>query len=143
MTTLKQATQSLENLWNISYNGIKWTESNNLPTKLALPYHPRSSLINSLIFIYYYKYLMIKSILIHEYQHKSTEVNTNQHEPDKSQHESTWVWHESTRINMSLTRVKTSLKRVNTSPTQVNTNQHKSKSVLDELAWVNTSPTRV
>ena len=47
---LKQAIQSLENLWNISCNGIKWTESNNLPTKLALPYHPRSSLINNLIF---------------------------------------------------------------------------------------------
>ena len=50
MTTLKPATQSLENLWNISYNGIIWTGSNNLPTKLALPYHPRSSLINNLIF---------------------------------------------------------------------------------------------
>ena len=43
----------------------------------------------------------IKSILIHEYQHKSTRVNTNQHEPDTSQHE-----------------YDTS----NTSPTQVNTN---------------------
>ena len=36
----------------------------------------------------------IKSILIHEYQHKSTRVNTNQHESDTSQHESTRVWHE-------------------------------------------------
>ena len=26
-------------------------ESNNLPTKLALPYHPRSSLINNLIYL--------------------------------------------------------------------------------------------
>ena len=63
--------------------------------------------------------LKIKSILIHEYQHKSTRVNKNQHEPDTSQHEST--------------RVNTSPTRVNMSPTQVNTNQHKSKSVLDEL----------
>ena len=30
----------------------------------------------------------IKSILIHEYQHMSTRVNTNQHESDTSQHES-------------------------------------------------------
>ena len=72
---------------------------------------------------------MIKSILIHEYQYKSTRVNTNQHE-------STRVWHESTRINTSPKRVNTSLTRVNTSPTQVNTNQHKSKSVLDDLTWV-------
>ena len=32
--------------------------------------------------------LRIKSILIHECQHKSTRINTNQHEPDTSQHES-------------------------------------------------------
>ena len=50
MTNLKQATQSLENLWDISYNGTTWMESNDLPTKLAPPYHPRSSLINNLIF---------------------------------------------------------------------------------------------
>ena len=51
----------------------------------------------------------IKSILIHEYQRKSTRVNT------------------------SPTRVNTSGKRVNTSPTEVNTNKHKSKRVLDGL----------
>ena len=28
-------------------------ESNNLPTKLALPYHPRSSLINNLIYLHW------------------------------------------------------------------------------------------
>ena len=68
-----------------------------------------------------------------------TQVNTNQHE-------STRVWHESTRINRvntSPTRVNTSLKRVNTSPTEVNTNHHKSKSVLDELTWLITSPALV
>ena len=37
---------------------------------------------------------MMKSILIHEYQHKSTRIKTNQHESDTSQHESTRVWHE-------------------------------------------------
>ena len=58
---------------------------------------------------------VIKSILMHEYQHKSTRINTsptwvntsptrvktNQHESDKSQHESTQVQHESTRDNNS------------------------------------------
>ena len=44
-----------------------------------------------------------------------------------SQHESTRAWHESTRIYTSLT--------------QVNTNQHKSKSVLDELTWIDRSTT--
>ena len=88
----------------------------------------------------------IKFILIHEYQHKSTRVNTNLHESTQVRHESTRVWHKSTRINRSLTRVNTnqhesntsqheskpinkSIKRVSKSPTQVNTNQHKSKSV--------------
>ena len=55
---------------------------------------------------------MIKSILIHKYQHKSTRINTNQNESTRVQHESTRVRHESTRIN--------------TSPTRVNTNQHES-----------------
>ena len=32
-----------------------------------------------------------KSIVIHEYQHRLTRVNTNQHESDTSQHESTQV----------------------------------------------------
>ena len=33
----------------------------------------------------------INSILIHEYQHKSTQVNTNQHKSNASQHKSTQV----------------------------------------------------
>ena len=37
---------------------------------------------------YYIMICPIKSILIHEYQHKSTRVNMNQHESDTSQHES-------------------------------------------------------
>ena len=64
----------------------------------------------------------IKSILIHEYQHKSIRVNTNEHE--------------STRINTSLTRV-------NTSPTRVNTSQHESTRVRHESTRINTSLTRV
>ena len=43
-------------------------------------------------------FLTIKSIRIHEYQHKSTRVNMNQHESDTSQHESP-------RVNTSPTRV--------------------------------------
>ena len=57
----------------------------------------------------------IKSILMHECQHKSTRINTNQHECEANQHKSktsqrksTRVWHESTRINTSSTRVNTS-----------------------------------
>ena len=80
--------------------------------------------------------LKIKSILIHEYQHKSTRVNTNQQESTRARHEST--------------RVNTSSTRVNTSPTQVNTNQHKSDTSQHnsdtsqhESTQVNSSPTRV
>ena len=47
----------------------------------------------------------IKSILIHEYQHGSTGVNTNQHESDTSQHELARVQHKSQRINTSLKQV--------------------------------------
>ena len=47
----------------------------------------------------------IKSILIHEYQHNSTRVNTSQHESTRVRHESTRVRHESTRISMSLKQV--------------------------------------
>ena len=60
----------------------------------------------------------IKSILIHEYQHKSTRVNTNQHESNTSQHESNTV--------------NTNLTRANTSPTRVNTNQHESNTIQNE-----------
>ena len=65
-----------------------------------------------------------KSILIQEYQHKSTRVNTNQHEFDTNQHESDTSQQESTRINTCPTRV-------NTSPTRFNTNQHECKTSLD------------
>ena len=50
---------------------------------------------------------MIKSILIHEYQHKSTRV-------------------ESTRINRSLPRISTSPTQVNTSQSRFDTIQHES-----------------
>ena len=60
---------------------------------------------------------LIKSILIHEYQHESTRINTG--------------WHDSTRVNTSPTRV-------NTGPTWVNTNQHESTRVNTSLTRVNT-----
>ena len=41
------------------------------------------------------------SKLIHEYQHKPTRVNTNQHESKMSQHEYEKSQHESIRVNTS------------------------------------------
>ena len=55
---------------------------------------------------------LIKSILIHEYQHKSTRINTSQHE--------------STRINTSPTRV-------NTNQHEADTSQHESKLAQHEF----------
>ena len=83
----------------------------------------------------------IKSILIHEYQHESTRINTGQHESDTSQHKSTRVRHESntsqhksdtsqqesTRVWHKSTRINTSPTRLNTTPTRVNTKQHQFK----------------
>ena len=66
--------------------------------------------------------MMIKSILIHEYQHGSTRINTNQHK--------------STRINTSPTRI-------NTSQHESDTNQHESTRVQHESTRVNTSPKQV
>ena len=42
---------------------------------------------------------LIKSILIHEYQHKSTQINTNQHESYTSP---AWVNTSPTRVNTNL-----------------------------------------
>ena len=67
----------------------------------------------------------IKSILIHEYQHKSTRVNMNQHE--------------STRINMSPTRINTNQHesiRVRHESTRV---RHESTPFRHESTWINTS----
>ena len=72
----------------------------------------------------------IKSILIHEYRHKLTWVNTNQHESDTNQHETNMSQHESTQVQHELTQI-------NTSPTRVNTNQHKSKTSLDYKIYNN------
>ena len=77
---------------------------------------------------------LIKSILIHEYQHESTRINTGQHESDTSQHESTQINTSPTRVNTSPTRVNTNQHestRVNTTATRVNTKQHESKTGLD------------
>ena len=63
-------------------------------------------------------YSTIKSILIHEYQHGSTRINT-------SQHESTRVRHESTRVNTSPKQVNKS-KKVKKSSRRVNASQQKS-----------------
>ena len=70
---------------------------------------------------------MIKSIIIHEYQHKSTRVNTNQHKSDTSQHESNTSQHESDTSQHESTQVKKcprwvdmSQPKSDTSLTQVN-----------------------
>ena len=65
----------------------------------------------------------------HEYQHKSTRVNTNQYE-------STRVRHEPTRINTSLTQVNTSSTRVNTNQHESNTSQHESDTSQHESTRV-------
>ena len=64
------------------------------------------------------QFFKIKSILIHEYQHKSTRVNTNQHESDTTQHE-------------SLTRVNTNQHESKTSQQESDTSQHESTVVKD------------
>ena len=85
----------------------------------------------------FWKPFGIKSILIYEYQHKSTLVNTNQHESDTSQHESTWVWHESTRINTSQHGSDTSQQESKTSQHESNRSQHESPQVKKCPRWVN------
>ena len=66
----------------------------------------------------------IKSILIHEHQHKSTRVNTNstrvRHEPNTSQHESDATQHESTQVKKCARWVNMSQQKSDTSLTQVN-----------------------
>ena len=57
MANFKASYISVLNHWK-TFEATLTTESNNLPAKLALPYHSTSSLINNLIFIYYYQYLM-------------------------------------------------------------------------------------
>ena len=86
-------------------------------------------------------YSWIKSFLINdEYQHKSTRINT-------SQHESIRVQHELTRINTSPARVNTSptheSTRINTSPTRVNTNQQESNMNQHESDMTEKESTRV
>ena len=81
----------------------------------------------------------IKSILIHEYQHKSTRVNTNQHESTRVRHESTEVRHESTRINTRQHESNTSQHE----STRVNTNQHESDTSQHESTRVQHESTRV
>ena len=71
----------------------------------------------------------IKSILIHEYQHKSTRVNTNQHE--------------STRINTNQHGSNTSEYESDTSQYESNTTQHESGTSQHESTRVNTSPKQV
>ena len=58
-------------------------------------------------FVFFFKYVKkrIKSILIHKYQHKSTRVNTDQHEFDTNQHESDMSKHKPIRVRHEPTQV--------------------------------------
>ena len=64
----------------------------------------------------------IKSILIHECQHESTQINTSPTRVNANQHESNTNQHESDTSQRESTRNKTSA-------TRVNTNQHESTRV--------------
>ena len=68
----------------------------------------------------------IKSILIHEYQHKSTRVNTNQYESDTNQHESDTSQHKSETSQHESTQVKKC-------PRWVNMSQHKCDASLTQV----------
>ena len=64
--------------------------------------------LKTFLFIFKFKYFVtIKSILMNEYQHKSTRINTsptrintNQHGCDTSQQESKLAQHESTQVSL-------------------------------------------
>ena len=72
--------------------------------------------------LYSCHFLSIKSILIHEYQHESTRISTNQHKSDTSP----------TRVNTSPTWVNTSQHE----STRINTNQHDSNTSQHEATRV-------
>ena len=76
---------------------------------------------------------MIKSILIHECQHKSTRINTNQKESTRVQHESTRAQHESDASQHESTRVQHASDTSQHEPTRINTSQHESTRVQHEL----------
>ena len=71
--------------------------------------------------------ITIKSILIHEYQRKSTQIDTSPTRVNTNR-----VRHEPTRINTSLTRVNTSSARVITNQGQSNRSQHESNRIQNE-----------
>ena len=72
---------------------------------------------------------LIKSILIHEYQHESTRINTGQHESNTSQHESTQINTSPTRVQHESTQVRHESTRINTSQHDSNTSQHEATRV--------------
>ena len=65
---------------------------------------------------------LIKSVLIHEYQHSSTRINMNQYKLTRIN----TVWHESIRFWHESTRVRHGSIRINAIPIQVNKSQHDS-----------------
>ena len=75
--------------------------------------------------------ITIKSILIHEYQRKSTQIDTSPTRVNTNR-----VRHEPTRINTSLTRVNTSCARVITNQRASNRSQHESDRIQTESTRV-------
>ena len=79
----------------------------------------RQNFLRRILYICHFfrkKYLnMIKSILIHEYQHNSTRVNSSQHESTRVRHESTRVRNESRQVNKSKKQVLDESTQVNKS----------------------------
>ena len=71
--------------------------------------------------------ITINSILIHEYQRKSTQIDTSPTRVNTNR-----VRHEPTRINTSLTRVNTSSARVIKNQGQSNRSQHESNRIQNE-----------
>ena len=75
--------------------------------------------------------ITIKFILIHEYQRKSTQIDTSPTRVNTNR-----VRHEPTRINTSLTRVNTSSARVITNQRESNRSQHESDRIQTESTRV-------
>ena len=103
------ATAASEGLYDWFFTG-KCPDSGKLYQQLELEFLNQRScwdVYACFIVLLNFQYIMlnmfnknsIKSILIHECQHKSTRINTSQHESTRVRHESTQVRHESTRVN--------------------------------------------
>ena len=82
---------------------------------------------------------MTKIILMHEYQHNSTRVNTSYFESARIRTSLTRIYMSQTRVNAEhyeSTQIQHNSRWVNKSLTQDNMNEHKSKTGKDESTQV-------